>query len=148
MTDDHCSHAWTCVIAGFIAALAVTQTQDPVATLQALGGARVIVATASNTASMGPLIGGLAPRGQLVIAGASSEPISLSASSLLFGMRSVHSTNTGSPIDGEDTLKFSVLQDVRPIVQSLPLEKAQEGYSLMLRNEAHFRVVLTMHAEK
>jgi D-arabinose 1-dehydrogenase-like Zn-dependent alcohol dehydrogenase len=118
--------------------------QDPVATLRALGGAKVIVATASDTKSMGPLVDGLAPRGQLVVAGAANDPISVSATSLLFGMRSVHGTNTGSMIDGEDTLKFSVLQDVHPIVQTLPLEKAQEGYALMMRNEARFRVVLTI----
>jgi len=44
--------------------------QEPVAALQALGGARLILATAANSKSMSPLLGGLAPRGQLIVAGA------------------------------------------------------------------------------
>lgn len=59
--------------------------QDPVAALQALGGARVILATAANSKSMSPLIGGLAPRGQLVVAGAGgNDPIEVNSVPLLF----------------------------------------------------------------
>ncbi|HEY4784369.1 MAG TPA: zinc-binding dehydrogenase [Chthoniobacterales bacterium] len=57
--------------------------QDPVAALQALGGARLTLATAANSKSMSPLLGGLAPRGQLIVAGAGgNEPIGISGSTL------------------------------------------------------------------
>src|SRR5947207_13281388 len=46
-----------------------SNAQDPVAALQSLGGARLILATAANSKAMSPLLAGLAPRGQLIVAG-------------------------------------------------------------------------------
>jgi len=120
-----------------------SDAQDPVAALQALGGARVILATAANSKSMSPLLGGLAPRGQLIVAGAGGdEPISVNPVPLLFGMRSVAGTMTGSSIDAEDALSFSSLQGIRPIIETVPLANAPEAYGRMMRNEARFRMVL------
>jgi len=117
--------------------------QDPVAALQALGGARLILATAANSKSMSPLLGGLAPRGQLVVAGAGgNDPIEVNPIPLLFGTRAIEGTMTGSSLDAEDTLSFSSLQQVRPIIETLPLASAAEAYGRMMRNEARFRIVL------
>jgi propanol-preferring alcohol dehydrogenase len=120
-----------------------SNAEDPVAALQALGGARLILATAANSKSMSPLLGGLAPRGELVVAGAGgNEPIEVSPVPLLFGMRSIAGTMTGSSIDAEDTLSFSSLQKIHPMIETVPLEKAGEAYGRMMRNEARFRMVL------
>jgi alcohol dehydrogenase, propanol-preferring len=120
-----------------------TNAQDPVAALQALGGARLILATAANNKAMSPLLGGLAPRGQLVVAGAGGdEPISVNPVPLLFGMRSIAGTMTGSSIDAEDTLSFSSRQNIRAMIETVPLAKAAEAYGRMMRNEARFRIVL------
>ena len=51
---------------------------------------------------------------------------------------------TGSPIDNEDTLGFSLLQGIKPMIETLPLEKAAEGYRKRMSNKARFRIVLTM----
>jgi propanol-preferring alcohol dehydrogenase len=118
-------------------------SQDPVTALQALGGARLILATAPNSKSMSPLLAGLAPRGQLIVAGAGGEePIEVHPIPLLFGMRSIAGTMTGTSIDAEDTLSFSSQQGVRPMIEIVPLAKAAEAYGRMMRNEARFRVVL------
>jgi D-arabinose 1-dehydrogenase-like Zn-dependent alcohol dehydrogenase len=37
---------------------------------------------------------------------------------LLFGMRSIAGTMTGSSIDAEDTLSFSSLQGIRPMIET------------------------------
>jgi D-arabinose 1-dehydrogenase-like Zn-dependent alcohol dehydrogenase len=124
-----------------------SDVQDPVTELQALGGARLILATAANNKSMSPLLGGLAPRGQLVVAGAGgNEPIEVNPVPLLFGMRSIAGTMTGSPIDAEDTLSFSSQQYIRPMIETFPLERASEAYERMISGKARFRVVLTMEA--
>jgi propanol-preferring alcohol dehydrogenase len=115
---------------------------DPATALQALGGARVILATASDSKSMSELIGGLAPRGRMIVAGAGSSPIEVSPMHLLFGSRGIEGTLTGSAIDNEDTLAFSVLQRIKPIIETVPLEKAAEGYQRMLSNKARFRMVI------
>lgn len=91
---------------------------------------------------MSALLGGLAPRGELFVAGAGgNESIEVNPVPLLFGMRSIAGTMTGSSIDAEDTLSFSSLQGIRPI-ETVPLASAAEAYGHMMRNEARFRIVL------
>jgi propanol-preferring alcohol dehydrogenase len=118
------------------------RAEDPAAALQRMGGAKVILATAASTASMGPLIAGLAPRGRLIVVGASPEPIQVNPSQLIFGGRLVEGSLTGTPIDIEDTLAFSVLENVRPMIETAPLERAAEAYADMMEGKARFRKVL------
>jgi D-arabinose 1-dehydrogenase-like Zn-dependent alcohol dehydrogenase len=120
-----------------------TQTEDPAATLQRMGGAKVILATAASASSMGSLIAGLAPRGRLIVVGASPEPIQVDPVQLIFGARSIEGSLTGTPVDIEDTLAFSMLHNIRPIIEMVPLERASEAYARMMHGEARLRVVLT-----
>jgi alcohol dehydrogenase, propanol-preferring len=121
-----------------------TSAEDAAAALQRLGGARAILATATSGAAMGPLVSGLSARGKFIVAGVPEDPISLSAFPLVFGGRAIYGTLTGTPIEGEDTLAFSVLQNVRPMIETFPLEQAVEAYARMMQGKARFRVVLTM----
>jgi propanol-preferring alcohol dehydrogenase len=120
-----------------------TAKDDAVAVLQRMGGARAILATAPSGQAMGPLLGGLAAGGKLVVVAVPQDPIQVSAVPLVFGGRSIHGTLTGTPIDEEDTLAFSVLTSVRPIVETAPLERAAEAYARMMEGRARFRMVLT-----
>src|ERR1700756_3542490 len=79
---------------------------DPAAALQELGGAAGIIATASSGASMSSLVGGLAPRGQLVIVGAAADPMQVNTADLIFGGRSIVGSLTGTPIDNEANLQL------------------------------------------
>src|SRR6266481_3051226 len=117
---------------------------DPAAALKALGGAKVILATASDSKSMSTLMGGLAPRGRMIVVGAGAEAIQVSPFQLLFSSVGVEGALTGSPIDNEDTLGFSLLKGIKPMIETFPLEKAEEGYRKMMSNKARFRIVLTM----
>jgi D-arabinose 1-dehydrogenase-like Zn-dependent alcohol dehydrogenase len=120
-----------------------TAKDDAVAVLQRLGGARAILATAPSGQAMGPLLGGLAPGGKLIVVAVPQDPIQVSAVPLVFGGRSIYGTLTGTPIDEEDTLAFSVLTSVRPMVETAPLERAAEAYARMMEGRARFRMVLT-----
>lgn len=117
--------------------------EDAVAALQRLGGAKVILATAPSNRSMGPLVAGLKTRGRLIIVGASLEPLEVSTLPLIFGGRSIEGSLTGSAIDGQDTLSFSVLENVRPMIETMPLEKAADAFARMMSGEVRFRMVLT-----
>jgi D-arabinose 1-dehydrogenase-like Zn-dependent alcohol dehydrogenase len=119
-----------------------TAKDDAAAALQRLGGARAILATAPSGQAMGPLLGGLAPGGKLVVVAVPQDPIQVSAVPLVFGGRSIHGTLTGTPIDEEDTLAFSVLTGVRPMIETAPLERAAEAYVRMMEGRARFRMVL------
>jgi D-arabinose 1-dehydrogenase-like Zn-dependent alcohol dehydrogenase len=121
-----------------------TAVDDAVAMLQRMGGARAILATGTSGDAMGPLVSGLAARGKFIVVGVPPDQIQLSAFSLVFGGRSIYGALTGTPIDNEDTLAFSVLENIRPIVETVPLEQAAAAYARMMQGKARFRMVLTM----
>jgi alcohol dehydrogenase, propanol-preferring len=119
-----------------------SQTQEPGPALQALGGANVILATAASGKAMSPLIGGLASGGRMVAVGVGADPIEASTVDLVLSTRSIEGALTGSAIDGEEALSFSVLGNIRPMIETAPLEKAPEAYARMMRGEPRFRMVL------
>src|SRR6202521_5710621 len=119
-----------------------TAADDAAAVLQRMGGARAILATAPSGDAMGPLVSGLAVRGKLIVVGVPGDPIQLNAFPLVFGGRSIYGSLTGTPIDQEDTLAFSVLENIRPMIEIAPLEQAADAYARMIQGKARFRMVL------
>ena len=62
---------------------------------------------------------------------------------LPLGNRSVKGWYSGTAIDSQDTLAFSVRAGVRPMNETYPFERVSEGYDRMMSGKARFRVVLT-----
>ena len=122
-----------------------TSNGSPAAALEKLGSARVILATAPDSKSISALVDGLGPNGKLVVIGASPEPLSISPNQLLGARRSVQGWASGTAKDSEETMQFSVLTGVRPMIERYPLAKAAEAYERMISGKARFRVVLTMN---
>ena len=122
-----------------------TAAGDPAAELQKFGGAHVILATAPDSKSMSALVNGLTKSGKLVVVGASSDPITVTPLQLIGGRTSLQGWASGIATDSEDTMRFSVLSGVRPMIEKYPLEKAAEAYQQMVSGRARFRVVLTMN---
>ena len=116
--------------------------EDATAALRRMGGARAILATGTSGDAMGRLVAGLAARGKLIVVGAPEDQIQLSAIPLIFGGRAVYGSLTGTPIDSEDTLAFSVLEKIRPMIETAPLEQAADAYARMMQGKARFRMVL------
>jgi D-arabinose 1-dehydrogenase-like Zn-dependent alcohol dehydrogenase len=119
-----------------------SNAKDPAAELSNIGGANVILATVTNGDAMTAVLAGLAPKGKLMVIGA---PPSLEVSPFLLisGSRSVTGWYSGVSIDSQDTLSFSVLNNVRSMNEVFPLERASEAYERMMSGKARFRVVLT-----
>lgn len=120
-----------------------SNTQDVAGGLNKLGGARVILATVTSPKAMSTAISGLAVDGKLIVVGASSEPIEVSPLSLISDRRSVQGWPSGTSIDSEDTLAFSALANIRPMIETMLLERAPEAYERMMSGAARFRMVLT-----
>jgi D-arabinose 1-dehydrogenase-like Zn-dependent alcohol dehydrogenase len=120
-----------------------SQAKDPGAELLKLGGGRVIVATVTNGKAMSAVLPGLGPNGKLLILGAADEPLAVPALLLITGRRSVAGWYSGTSIDSQDTLAFSVLTGVRSMIEVFPLEQVNEAYDRMMSGKARFRVVLT-----
>ena len=119
-----------------------TTASDPAEALQALGGADVILATAPNSEAISALVGGLGRDGTLMVVAATGEPIEVSPFDLIMGRKSVSGWPSGTADDSEDTLDFSALNDVAPMIETFPLSDAAAAYDRMINNEARFRVVL------
>lgn len=122
-------------------------TQDPAKELQKLGGAKVILSTITSAKALEWAVNGLAPTGKLIIVGAPEDgPLKVNALTLLMGRRTVAGWPSGTGMDSEDTLNFSALTSIKPIIETYPLEKAEEAYNRMMSGNARFRVVLTTGA--
>ncbi len=119
-----------------------SQTQDAAAELQKLGGASVILATVTSGEAMSALQGGLAVRGTLMLLGA-AESMEISPLLLLMGSRLIKGWYSGTSIDSQDALAFSVMSGVRSMNEVFPLERAAEAYERMMSGKARFRAVLT-----
>ena len=120
-----------------------SQAEDPAAALQKLGGAKVILATATSGAAMNAVQGGLAVRGTLLIVGV-PESLDINPLPLIMGSRSVKGWYSGTSIDSQQTLAFSALTGVRSMNEVYPFARVAEAYERMMSGQARFRVVLTM----
>ena len=118
--------------------------QDVVSELQKLGGARVILATAPNAQAISVLVDGLAPSGKLLVPAAPAEPLTINVFSLITRRSSVAGWYSGTARDSQDTLEFSSLSGVHPMIEKYPLDRVAEAYEQMHSGKVRFRVVLTL----
>ena len=117
---------------------------DPVAELQKLGGARVILATAPSAKAISAVVDGLGVNGNLLVPAAPMEPLSVNALSLIMGRRSVSGCYSGTARDSQDTLEFSAFNGVHPMIEKYPLNRVADAYEQMNSGKVRFRVVLIM----
>jgi alcohol dehydrogenase, propanol-preferring len=122
-----------------------TAKEDGAAALQKMGGASAILATAPSGSAMGSIMGGLAVRGKLIVVGGGSEPIPVNPVHLFLAGQSIHGSLTGTALDNQDTFDFSVLQNIRPMIETVPLAQAEQAYARMMEGKARFRMVLTIN---
>lgn len=120
-----------------------TERENASDVLQSLGGAKAIIATAPNPKTISSLMGGLCKGGELIIAAVSDEQLNWSAMDFLMSNGSVKGTFTDIN-ELNATIKFSVLTDVRPMIEVFPLERAYEAYQKMMAAKTHFRAVISM----
>ncbi len=120
-----------------------SQKLDPAAELQKLGGAKVILATVTSAEAMAAVAGGLGADGSLMVIGATPS-LTVSPIQLIRGRLSVRGWYSGTSIDTQDTLAYSVLSGVRSMNETWPLDRVAEAYDRMLSGKARFRAVLTM----
>ncbi|MBV8260340.1 MAG: alcohol dehydrogenase catalytic domain-containing protein [Paraburkholderia sp.] len=115
---------------------------DVGAELQKLGGAKVVLSTITAASAMEPVLSGLDINGQLLVVGASSEPLPVDTAGMIGKRSSIKAWPSGTCADSEDTLRFAVQTGVRAMIETFPLERAMEGYERMMSGAARFRVVL------
>ena len=120
-----------------------SKSEDVVAALNKVGGARVVLSTVTSSPAISAVIDGIGVGGKLVVVGASMEAIQVSPMQLIAASRGIQGHASGASIDSEDTLNFSALAKVRPMIETMPLEQAAAAYGRMMSGDARFRMVLT-----
>ncbi|WP_030411238.1 alcohol dehydrogenase catalytic domain-containing protein [Streptomyces sp. NRRL S-1448] len=110
--------------------------------LQSLGGAKVVLATAANSEAIAATVDGLSHRGELVVIGVSLEPLGIAPVQLIMSGRAVRGHPSGTAQDVQDTMAFSALHGIRPMIETAPLDRTDEAYRKMLSGAARFRMVL------
>jgi D-arabinose 1-dehydrogenase-like Zn-dependent alcohol dehydrogenase len=121
-----------------------SKAADVGAELQKLGGAKIILSTVTAAQAIAPALGGLTFDGQVLIVGAAMDPLTVATAPMIGGRHSIKAWPSGTCADSEDTLKFALRTGVRPMIETMPLERASEAYQRMMSGEARFRMVLTM----
>jgi alcohol dehydrogenase len=111
--------------------------------LQSLGGAKVVLATASNSEAIAATVDGLSHRGELVVVGADFEPMRIRPDQLFLRGKTLRGHPAGTAQDVADTMAFSMLHGIRPMIETVSLERADEAYQKMMSGAARFRMVLT-----
>lgn len=120
-----------------------SESQHVAEALQALGGARLILATANSGKAMSAAIGGLGMNGKMILVGWTEEPVEVSATQFIMGRNSVAGWPSGTAAQSQETLAFSALSGVKPVIEEYPLSRAAEAYDRMMSGKARFKVVLT-----
>lgn len=121
-----------------------SEKEDSAHALQILGGAKVILATGPNAKTISSLINGLGSDSELIIVAGPSERLEVSARDFLKGPNTVRGSFTGQAKEIQEAVNFSVLTDVRPMIEIFPLEHASEAYDKMMAASTRFRAVLNV----
>jgi alcohol dehydrogenase len=122
-----------------------SSANDPAQALQAMGGAKAIIATVIAAEAMQAIVGGLGAGGTMMLIGAAG-PITINPIELLTKNATVRGWYSGVSADAEDTLRFSELNAIGSMNEIYPFEQAQAAYDRMMSGKARFRVVLKMEA--
>ncbi|HEX9025985.1 MAG TPA: hypothetical protein VF839_05930 [Clostridium sp.] len=105
---------------------------------------KAIQVSAPSSKAVSELVNGLSFDGKLVIVAGIDEPIQVSATQLLVGRKSIQGWLATEPNVRKDTIDFSLLTNVHPMIETFPLEQIDLAYEKMMNAKVHFRAVLTM----
>jgi len=121
-----------------------SSVQNVAAALQALGGAKVVLATVPQPSAMTAAIDGLHALGELIAIGISSEKIEVSPVQLIIGQKAIRGSAAGTSRDVEETMRFAAQSGVRAITEQAALDDAPQAFDKMLAGKARYRGVLTL----
>jgi len=122
--------------------------QDPVKELKALGGAACVIATAFSADATAKLFDGLNVNGQLLIVGVDVDTLKITPFQFVVSRATVVGHASGTAHDADETLQFACDHGVEAMIETYPLDKAQEAYDQMLKGSPKFRVVIDCSSTK
>lgn len=119
-----------------------SEASDPAEALLELGGASAVVSTAPASAAIESVIGGLGVDGTLIPLGVPDDDVAVDVIELITNQRSLHGHSSGTARESEDTLAFSDLRSITPMVETFDLADAETAYERMMAHDVEYRAVL------
>lgn len=119
-----------------------SDAQAPGTALAELGGADLIVYTASSTTPVDELLTGLNVHGQLTLVGVDAGSVTVPAAQLVMNGHTLTGHLTGSARETEEAMQFAVTNSVRPMIERMALEQAGEAVTRLRSGAPRFRIVL------
>jgi alcohol dehydrogenase len=117
--------------------------------LEALGGAELIVYTASDSAPLAGLLRGLRTRGKLMLVGVDGGEVRVPVAGVVLNEQSITGHLTGTPLQTEEAMRFAVAHGIRPALELAPLTEADAVAQRLSSGRVRFRAVLDpWHGER
>lgn len=147
-------NAWGCHVTAFTSSdtkkkealeLGAHQTlnsRDPEEIKAAAGHFDMIISTVNVKLDWNEYIQTLKPRGRLHYVGATLDPLDLSVFPLIMGQRSISGSPVGSPATIAKMLDFAVRHDIKPVIETFPMERVNDAMDRLRSGKARYRIVL------
>lgn len=148
-------NAWGCEVTAFTTSDAKKQealtmgahhtlnTSSEEALTAAAGSFDLILSTVNVKLDWNLYLNTLKTKGRLHFLGATLEPLDLGVFNLIMAQRSVSGSPVGSPATIRKMLDFAVRHDVKPVIETYPMDKINEALDKLRHGKPHYRIVLT-----
>lgn len=113
-----------------------------------VGSFDFILDTVSAEHDLGAYLSLLRRDGTLTLVGAPSNPLPVSAFSLLFGRRSLSGSNIGGIPETQEMLDFCGQHQITSDVEVIPIQKINEAYERLLKSDVKYRFSIDMASLK
>lgn len=148
------ANAWGCEVTAF------TSSMDKEDELRELGAHRIVnsrdkdaikaergrfdfVLTTVNVSLPWPLfMRALRPNGKLITVGMVQEPMGIPAGMMIGGQKIVSGSDTGPPDMVAKMLEFCVRHDIKPMIETFPMDQCNEALERLHSGKARYRIVL------
>ncbi len=131
-----------------LGAQAFESTRDE-ATFQKLAGRfDLLIDTISAPHDYNRYLGMLRPQGAMVIVGIPPEPTPVSAWSLIGGNRRLAGSSIGGIPETQEMLDYCARHEIGADVEVIPIQKVNEAYERMIRNDVRYRFVIDVASLK
>lgn len=111
--------------------------------LKALGGAHVVLNTASAVEPVGNLVAGLRPLARVVLAGVGAGPVPIPSGALARNQIGILGSFIGSRQQMVDLLALTQSANIRPTIERYRLDEVASVHDRLRANEIRFRAVMT-----
>ncbi|MGA8165143.1 MAG: NAD(P)-dependent alcohol dehydrogenase [Waddliaceae bacterium] len=101
-----------------------------------------IISTVNIKLDWNTYLSALRPKGRLHFVGATLDPLDLAIFPMILKQQSVSGSPVGSPATITKMLDFAALHQIKPTIETFPLDKVNEAIERLRSGQARYRIVL------